>query len=146
MKEGSEFVSIIAITGIPSFFASWIAKASLFVSITNNKLKSTNVNAIAIDQNDYVWVGSDEGLIYFTTSKFDDIKNYDNYLTPNNGERNIFQNIKINDISDFKSKEYIIDVSGALEDSSGKKNINDKTKVNRIVSNNAGKILLALLS
>ena len=54
-----------------------LSKEKFNLSITNNKLKSTNVNAIAIDQNDYVWVGSDEGLIYFTTSKFDDIKNYD---------------------------------------------------------------------
>ena len=30
-------------------------------------------------------------------------------------------NIKIHDIVNFKNKEYIIDVSGALEDSSGKK-------------------------
>ena len=33
-------------------------------------------------------------------------------------------NIKIHDIVDFKNKEYIIDVSGALEDSFGKKSIN----------------------
>ena len=33
-------------------------------------------------------------------------------------------NIKIHDILNLKNKEYIIDVSGALEDSSGKKNIN----------------------
>ena len=33
-------------------------------------------------------------------------------------------NIKINDILNFKNKEYIIDVSGSLEDSSGKKSIN----------------------
>ena len=32
-------------------------------------------------------------------------------------------NIKIDDIINFKNKEYIIDVSGALEDFSGKKSI-----------------------
>ena len=39
-------------------------------------------------------------------------------------------NIKIGDILDFKNREYIIDVSGALEDSSGKKNIN---KINKFL-------------
>ena len=32
-------------------------------------------------------------------------------------------NIKIGDILNFRNKEYIIDVSGALEDFSGKKSI-----------------------
>ena len=32
-------------------------------------------------------------------------------------------NIKIHDILDLKNKKYIIDVSGALEDSPGKKSI-----------------------
>ena len=43
---------------------------------------------------------------------------------PNNFKKMVAGNIKINDILDFKGKEYIIDVSGALEDSPGKKNIN----------------------
>ena len=43
-------------------------------------------------------------------------------------------NIKINDILNFKNKEYIIDVSGALEDFSGKKDINkiDKFLIEKI--------------
>ena len=36
-----------------------------------------------------------KGLIYFTSSSFDDILNNDTYLVPNDGEK-IFQNIKIN--------------------------------------------------
>ena len=43
---------------------------------------------------------------------------------PDNFKKMIAGNIKINDILYFKSKDYIIDVSGALEDSSGKKSIN----------------------
>ena len=42
---------------------------------------------------------------------------------PNNFKKMVAGNIKINDILDFKNKDYIIDVSGALEDSSGKKSI-----------------------
>ena len=93
---------------------------------------------LGIDQNDYVWVGSDEGLIYFTTSKFDDIKNYDNYLTPNNGERNIFQNIKINDILvDFSNKKWIATNQGIFVFNSENKTIESiKTDNSPLQSNN----------
>ena len=43
---------------------------------------------------------------------------------PNNFKKMIAGNIKINDILDFANKDYIIDVSGGLENSSGKKDIN----------------------
>ena len=33
-------------------------------------------------------------------------------------------NIQIDDIPSFKNKDFIIDLSGALEDQNGKKNIN----------------------
>ena len=33
-------------------------------------------------------------------------------------------NIQINDIPNFKNKDFIIDLSGALEDQNGKKDIN----------------------
>ena len=94
------------------------------MTITENKLNSKNVNTIAIDQNDYVWIGSDDGLIYFTTSKFEDVKNYDNYLIPNNGERNIFQNIKINDILvDYSNKKWIATDQGIFVFNSESKTI-----------------------
>ena len=38
-------------------------------------------------------------------------------------------NIQIEDISNFKNKEYIIDLSGALEDENGKKDINKIDKL-----------------
>ena len=43
---------------------------------------------------------------------------------PNNFKKMVAGNIKIHDILNLKNKEYIIDVSGALEDSSGKKSVN----------------------
>ena len=43
---------------------------------------------------------------------------------PNNFKKMIAGNIKINEVINFKNKEYIIDVSGALEDFYGKKDMN----------------------
>ena len=40
-------------------------------------------------------------------------------------------NIQINDIPNFKNKEFIIDLSGALEDQNGKKDIN---KIDNLLS------------
>ena len=42
---------------------------------------------------------------------------------PSNFKKMIAGNIKIDDILNFKNKEYIIDISGGLEDISGKKSI-----------------------
>ena len=49
---------------------------------------------------------------------------------PNKFKKMVAGNIKIDDILDFKNKDYIIDVSGALEDSFGKKSIN---KINQFL-------------
>ena len=48
-----------------------------------------------------------------------------NLLTniPSNFKKMIAGNIKIDDILNFRNKEYIIDISGGLEDNSGKKSI-----------------------
>ena len=40
-------------------------------------------------------------------------------------------NIQINDIPNFKNKEFIVDLSGALEDQYGKKDIN---KINKLLN------------
>ena len=50
---------------------------------------------------------------------------------PSNFKKMIAGNIKIEDILNFKNKEYIIDVSGGLEDISGKKS---KTKINEFLN------------
>ena len=65
-------------------------------------------------------------IILFDSKGYEKSLGFDHNLLndmPDNFKKMVAGNIKINDISDFKSKEYIIDVSGALEDSSGKKNI-----------------------
>ena len=40
-------------------------------------------------------------------------------------------NIQINDIPSFKNEDFIIDLSGALEDEEGKKDIN---KINKLLN------------
>ena len=55
---------------------------------------------------------------------------------PDNFKKMIAGNIQIDDIFNYKNKKYIIDVSGSLEDTSGKKNIDiiDKflSEVNKV--------------
>ena len=66
-------------------------------------------------------------IILFDSKGYEKSLGFDHNLLndiPNNFKKMIAGNIKINDILNFKNKEYIIDVSGGLEDISGKKNIN----------------------
>ena len=66
-------------------------------------------------------------IILFDSKGYEKSLSFDHNLLddiPNNFKKMIAGNIKINDILNFKNKEYIIDVSGALEDFSGKKDIN----------------------
>ena len=66
-------------------------------------------------------------IILFDSKGYEKSLGFDHSLLediPKNFKRMVAGNIKIHDILNLKNKEYIIDVSGALEDSSGKKNIN----------------------
>ena len=65
-------------------------------------------------------------IILFDSKGYEKSLSFDHNLLsdmPDNFKKMVAGNIKINDILEFKSKEYIIDVSGALEDSSGKKSL-----------------------
>ena len=65
-------------------------------------------------------------IILFDSKGYEKSESFDHNLLrdiPNNFKKMIAGNIKIGDIINFKNKEYIIDVSGALEDFSGKKSI-----------------------
>jgi len=65
-------------------------------------------------------------IILFDSKGYEKSLGFDHNLLndmPDNFKKMVAGNINIHDILDFKSKEYIIDVSGALEDSSGKKSI-----------------------
>ena len=66
-------------------------------------------------------------IILFDSKGYEKSMAFDHSLLddiPNNFKKMIAGNIKINEVINFKNKEYIIDVSGALEDFYGKKDIN----------------------
>ena len=61
----------------------------------NNLLNTNKVNSISIDNNDNVWVATDEGLVYFSSSN---PREFNNYLIPNDGTQFLFKGIKINTV------------------------------------------------
>ncbi len=66
-------------------------------------------------------------IILFDSKGYEKTLGFDHNLLkdiPDNFKKMVAGNIKIEDILNFKNKKYIIDVSGALEDLSGKKNMN----------------------
>ena len=66
-------------------------------------------------------------IILFDSKGYEKTLGFDHNLLkdlPDNFKKMVAGNIKIEDILNFKSKKYIIDVSGALEDISGKKSMN----------------------
>ena len=66
-------------------------------------------------------------IILFDSKGYDKSMEFDHSLLEKlsgNFKKMIAGNIKINDTLNFKNKDYIIDVSGALEDITGKKNMN----------------------
>tara|TARA_B100000989_G_scaffold253832_1_gene202338 strand:- start:305 stop:922 length:618 start_codon:yes stop_codon:yes gene_type:complete len=65
-------------------------------------------------------------IILFDSKGYEKSEGFNHNLLrnlPSNFKKMIAGNIKIDDILNFKNKEYIIDVSGGLEDISGKKSI-----------------------
>ena len=65
-------------------------------------------------------------IILFDSKGYEKSVAFDHHLLDNislNFKKMIAGNLKINDISNFKNREYIIDISGGLEDTKGKKSI-----------------------
>ena len=72
-------------------------------------------------------------IILFDSKGYDKSIGFNHNLLqniPHNLKKMIAGNIKINDISNFKNKNFIIDLSGALENITGKKN---KNKINKFL-------------
>ncbi len=93
----------------------------------NKKIISVITIKNKFDLNNYKDFLPFSEIILFDSKGYEKSLSFDHNLLkniPNNFKKMIAGNIKINDILKFKNKEYIIDVSGALEDSSGKKSIN----------------------
>ena len=66
-------------------------------------------------------------IILFDSKGYHKSESFDHKLidiVPNEINKMIAGNIQIDDISNFKNKNFIIDLSGALEDENGKKDIN----------------------
>ena len=71
-------------------------------------------------------------IILFDSKGYHKSESFDHKLldiVPNELNKMIAGNIQIEDISNFKNKNFIIDLSGSLEDSNGKKDINKIEKL-----------------
>ena len=71
-------------------------------------------------------------IILFDSKGYHKSESFDHNLldiVPNDLNKMIAGNIQIDDISNFKNKDFIIDMSGSLEDASGKKDINKIDKL-----------------
>jgi len=71
-------------------------------------------------------------IILFDSKGYHKSESFDHKLldiVPNELNKMIAGNIQIDDISNFKNKDFIIDMSGSLEDENGKKDINKIDKL-----------------
>ena len=102
------------------------------------KYKIKIISAITIsDKNDvirYKDYSNISDIILFDSKGYHKSESFDHNLLDGVSKKlnkMIAGNIQINDIPNFKGKDYIIDLSGALEDESGKKDIN---RINKVLS------------
>ena len=73
-------------------------------------------------------------IILFDSKGYHKSESFDHSLldeVPDDLNKMIAGNIQINDIPNFKNKDFIVDLSGALEDQNGKKDIN---KIDKLLS------------
>ena len=92
----------------------------------NKKIISAITVKNKFDLNNYKDFLPFSEIILFDSKGYEKSVSFDHNLLrdiPDDFKKMIAGNIKIDDIINFKNKEYIIDVSGALEDFSGKKSI-----------------------
>ena len=103
-----------------------------------SKFKKKIITAINVSSKDDVikYKGYTEisDIILFDSKGYHKSESFDHSLlddVPSDLSKMIAGNIQINDIPNFKNKEFIVDLSGALEDQYGKKDIN---KINRLLN------------
>ncbi len=101
-------------------------------------IKKKIITAITISNKDDVLKYKDyseiSDIILFDSKGYEKSESFDHSLLddiPNDLSKMIAGNIQINDIPNFKNKEFIVDLSGALEDQYGKKDIN---KINELLN------------
>ena len=102
------------------------------------KYRKKIISAITIgnnqDLNSYKKFLPFSEIILFDSKGYEKSMGFDHNLledVPSDFKKMIAGNIKIEDILNFKNKEYIIDISGGLEDISGKKS---KIKINKFLN------------
>ena len=103
-----------------------------------SKFKKKIITAINVSSKDDVikYKGYTEisDIILFDSKGYHKSESFDHSLlddVPSELSKMIAGNIQINDIPNFKNKEFIVDISGALEDQYGKKDIN---KINKLLN------------
>ena len=97
------------------------------LTINNEKDVSLYKNYIGISE-----------IILFDGKGYEKSESFDHRLlddVPDELDKMIAGNIQINDIPSFKNKGFIIDLSGALEDQNGKKDINKIDKLLNLFEN-----------
>ncbi|WP_440919044.1 phosphoribosylanthranilate isomerase [Candidatus Pelagibacter sp.] len=101
-----------------------------------SKFKKKIITALTISSKDDVIKYKDyseiSDIILFDSKGYDKSESFDHSLlddVPSELNKMIAGNIQINDIPNLKNKEFIVDLSGALEDQNGKKDINKIDKL-----------------
>ena len=101
-----------------------------------SKFKKKIITAITISSKDDVVKYKDyseiSDIILFDSKGYEKSESFDHSLLndiPRELNKMIAGNIQIDGISNFKNKDFIVDLSGALEDQSGKKDINKIDKL-----------------
>jgi len=87
-----------------------------------------------VEVNKYKDYSEISDIILFDSKGYDKSESFDHSLlddVPGELNKMIAGNIQIDDIPSFKNKDFIIDLSGALEDQNGKKDIN---KINKLLN------------
>ena len=101
-----------------------------------SKFKKKIITAITISSKDdvvkYRNYSEISDIILFDSKGYDKSESFDHDLledVPNELDKMIAGNIQIDDIPNLKNKDFIIDLSGALEDQNGKKDVNKIDKL-----------------
>ena len=107
-----------------------------------SKYKIKIITALTISGKDDVVKYKDysdiSDIILFDSKGYHKSESFDHKLldnVPSELNKMIAGNIQINDISNFKNKNFIIDLSGSLEDTNGKKDINKIDKLLKLFAN-----------
>ena len=101
-----------------------------------SKFKKKIITALTVSNKDdvikYKSYAKISDIILFDSKGYDKSESFDHSLLndlPSELNKMIAGNIQIDDIPNFKNKDFIVDLSGALEDQNGKKDINKIDKL-----------------